>query len=136
MNELNQKVIDEMIKAQRLVRDILTFRVKNNILTPTQFQALIFLKNKKNAQMKDIADYFSVTMPTATALIDKLIRESFVLKVNNPKDRRVVKINLSRLGDKLLKDALKQKSEKSGKLLSNLDFNERSTLFNLLVKLS
>lgn len=136
MNELNRKVVDIMIKLQKQIKEVCTFEIKKNLLTITQFQALLFIKGKRNVQMKDIANYFSVTMPTATSLIDKLIRENLVLRKNDSKDRRITNVSLTKLGEKLLKDAVKQKTNRSSKLLSNLNFKEKSDLFSLLSKIA
>ena len=41
--------------------------------------------------MGDIASHFSTSMPTATALIDKLIAAKYVKRENDAKDRRIVR---------------------------------------------
>jgi DNA-binding MarR family transcriptional regulator len=71
-------------------------------------------------------------MPTATALIDKLISAKLVTRENDAKDRRIVKIIMTKLGDKFLQHAIKHRSEKMNKLLSYLPKQDKLDLLRIL----
>lgn len=82
--------------------------------------------------MGDISAHFSTTMPTATALVDKLITAKLVQRENDAKDRRIVKINLTKSGEKLLIEVKKQRSTKMKKLLSYLSKQDKLELLRIL----
>jgi DNA-binding MarR family transcriptional regulator len=97
-----------------------------------QCEAMMCIKKHKNSHMGDIAQHFSTTMPTATALIDKLIGAKYVKRENDPTDRRVVRVNLTNSGEKLLDEAMKHKTEKMNKLLSYLPEQDKLNLLRIL----
>ena len=82
--------------------------------------------------MGDIASHFSTTMPTATALVDKLIAAKLVIRENDAKDRRIVKISLTKAGEKLLTEVKKQRANKMKKLLSYLSKQDKLELLRIL----
>jgi DNA-binding MarR family transcriptional regulator len=82
--------------------------------------------------MGDIANHFATTMPTATALVDKLITAKLVKRENDIKDRRIVKINLTKQGEKLLTQVKKQRASKMKKLLSYLSKQDKLDLLRIL----
>jgi DNA-binding MarR family transcriptional regulator len=75
-------------------------------------------------------------MPTATALVDKLIAAKLVKRENDVKDRRIVKIFMTKLGDKFLHQVIKRKSEKMGKVLSYLSKQDKLELLRILSVIS
>ena len=101
-----------------------------------QCEAMLCIKKHKNTHMGDIAEHFSTSMPTATALIDKLIGAKFVTRENDPTDRRVVRINLTKSGEKLLIELTKHKKEKMSKLLSYLPESDKLELLRILSTLA
>jgi DNA-binding MarR family transcriptional regulator len=86
--------------------------------------------------MRDIAKCFSITMPSATALIDKLIEMKFVFRKNDETDRRIVKISLTKQGEKLLEEAMKQRMDKINKFLVSLSKKDKEDLLRILQKIT
>jgi len=44
-----------------------------NNLTIIKLHVLIFIKEDKNCQLNDVAQAFSITLPTANSLVEKLV---------------------------------------------------------------
>ena len=97
-----------------------------------QCQALECIKRKAGTHMGDIASHFATTMPTATALVDKLITAKLVKRENDIKDRRIIRISLTKPGEKLLVEVRKQSANKMKKLLSYLPKQDKLELLRVL----
>jgi len=133
-DELNNQIVETMFMVFRSMKDTMCFSSKSSHLTMIQLEALIFLSKNNDAQMKDFADYFSITMPTATSLVDKLIAIKLAERKNYSKDRRIVKISITRAGKKLLDEAMKQRENKINKMLTFLSKNDKKDLLRILSK--
>lgn len=131
-NEVNEQIIETLFKIARNLKGSMHGDFEHSHLTMLQCQALECVKKKKNAHMADIAEHFATTMPTATALIDKLIAAKLVKRENDVKDRRIVKIFMTKLGDRFLHQVIKRKSEKMGKVLSYLSEQDKLELLRIL----
>jgi MarR family transcriptional regulator, organic hydroperoxide resistance regulator len=130
--EVNNQVIDTMFKVFRAMKNTMSFSSKSSHLTMIQFEALLCIKKCKAIQMHDIAKKFDITMPTGTSLIDKLIAMKFVSRTKDEKDRRIVNISLTKEGEKLLQEAMKQRANKINKLLSYLSNSDKLELHRIL----
>ena len=76
--------------------DIFLDYSKNEIL------ALLFLYQKKNANMTEIAEYIMAPLNTATGVIGRLEKKLMVEIVRSAEDRRIVLITLTTLADKVI----------------------------------
>jgi MarR family transcriptional regulator, organic hydroperoxide resistance regulator len=135
-DEINTEIVEALFKIARNFKGKIHEDTENSHLTMLQCQALECIKKKKDVHMQDIAKHFSTSMPTATSLIDKLITAKLVKRENDSKDRRIVKIFLTKLGDKFLQYAVKRKSEKMNKLLSYLPAKDKKELLRILKTLA
>jgi DNA-binding MarR family transcriptional regulator len=134
--EINNRVSAAFFRVLKNMRDVMSFESKTSSLTMIQLNALIFVKKNREVQMKDLAKRFSVTMPTATSLVDKLIASGYLSRKTYPKDRRVVKIQINRTGQKLLDEAIRQRSSKIDGLLSSLSREDKGELLRILEKIT
>ena len=131
-DEINDRILETMFRFFKSMKPTMSFHSKTSNLTMVQFEALIFLKHNKDAQMKDISEYFSITMPSATSLMDKLIEMGYAQRKNDIKDRRIVKINLTNHGEKLFQEAMKQRETKINILLSSLSLKDKQDMLRIL----
>ena len=72
-DEINDKILEAMFKLVRDFKGSMSDNFEHSHLTMLQCQALECIKKKAGTHMGDIAGHFATTMPTATALVDKLI---------------------------------------------------------------
>ena len=131
-DEINEQILETLFKIARNFKGGMHGDFEHSHLTMLQCQALECVKKQTGAHMGDIASHFSTSMPTATALIDKLIAAKLVKRENDAKDRRIVKIFMTKLGDKFLHQVVKRKSEKMGKVLSYLSKPDKLELLRIL----
>ncbi len=82
--QLNSKVFssDEMIKCAPL--------------PPSHVKVIFYLINNGSSSISDIAHNLGISKPNMTPLIDKLIKEGLVCRQEDPNDRRIVRIELTK----------------------------------------
>ncbi|MEW5853732.1 MAG: MarR family transcriptional regulator [Myxococcota bacterium] len=71
-------------------------------LTLTQLKVLGLLKVRQPMTVTAVAQTLKVTLPTASARVDRLVREGLVVRKENPEDRRQLQLRLSDRGENLL----------------------------------
>ena len=136
MPKNNSKLIEEIFTLSRIFKENLSFSKETFHLTLLQLQALIFIKQTKKTQMGDIAKKFGIEMPSATAIVDNLVKENLILRSDNPDDRRAVIISLSAKGKKMLTDAIHEREKKMEKMLSFLSIKDKKDLLRVTKKIN
>ncbi len=101
-----------------------------------QFETLRYVKERGRPLMRDVAEYFRITPPAATLLVDCLVREKFVKRIFDKKDRRAVRLALTRAGREYLIRGTGVYVTRWKKLFSMLTPDERAKLIVILKKIS
>jgi len=104
-------------------------------LTIEQLQALIFICENKSVRMNDLAKFLGISAATATALINRLITNGWIIREEGVKDRRVVNISLQIDGKAKLRKILSHKMQALNAALDTLNKNEKEHFFKTLKKL-
>ncbi len=99
-----------------------------------QYKTLQHIKEKKPL-MKEIADFWGITPPSATSLMDKLIESEMIKRVPDNKDRRIVRIVITKKGEKHLKKGEAEITRKLKEKLKLLSCSEQENLVEILSKL-
>ena len=71
-------------------------------LTVAQLRVLLVLQSSGASRMSDIASILDVALPTATGIVDKLVKKDLVIRETDPQDRRLVICRLSNTGQDLI----------------------------------
>ena len=71
-------------------------------LTLAQLRVLLVLRARGPSRMSDIAAILGITLPTATGIVDNLVRKELALRETDPQDRRRVICQLSPQGQELI----------------------------------
>ncbi|MBT4918454.1 MAG: MarR family transcriptional regulator [Flavobacteriaceae bacterium] len=102
-------------------------------ISPQQFNILRILRGSGAAiSVKTIKDRMLERAPNATRLMDKLCAKNLINRIDCPEDRRIVHIEITKEGLKLLK---KIDSEFKEDLMHNLSNEEAIQLSDLLDKI-
>lgn len=78
-------------------------------ITLPQLGALEYLSDRRESPMNELARHLGVTRPAATGLADRLIAQGLVSRQGDRSDRRVVRINLTPKGRRVLDNIWNQK---------------------------
>jgi DNA-binding MarR family transcriptional regulator len=90
---------------------------------------------KDNPSMKDVADMLRIQGSSATVMIDRLVLNGELVRVEDKDDRRVVRIGITPAGKKILKSGMKDSIAGMDKLLAVLDERERAAFDKLITKI-
>jgi DNA-binding MarR family transcriptional regulator len=71
-------------------------------LSVAQLRVLLVLQSQGPSRMSSIASVIGVALPTATGVLDNLVRKGLAIRENDPQDRRLVICKLSSQGQNLI----------------------------------
>ena len=77
------------------------------LLSVPQFRALAFLRRNPGACLFAVADHLGVSRPTASTIIDRLVRRGLVTRTVDPRERRRISLRLTGPGSRHLAVARK-----------------------------
>ncbi|HLO14205.1 MAG TPA: MarR family transcriptional regulator [Anaerolineales bacterium] len=100
------------------------------------FRILILLsQNAEPLTMSELSSELDVPMSTATRIVDGLVRGGMAERVNDPNDRRVVRVGMSKNGRELHEAGMAYNKQRIAKLLKDFTAEEQAQLLNLMNKL-
>ncbi len=78
-------------------------------ITIPQLSVLELLSRERNCPMNRVAEVLNVTRPAATGLLDRLIAQGLAARYGDRKDRRVIRVNLTPKGRRILANIWNEK---------------------------
>ena len=135
-NVVAVKFFEAMFKNSRLLRDKKNYSSDIMQLSILQIQTLHLLERESSMQMGEIAEHLHIELPSATSLLNKLVGLQLVKRQQDTKDRRLVRITLTKAGSDFLKKAMDEKIAQIENMLSYLSQTEQHELLRLLEKLN
>jgi DNA-binding MarR family transcriptional regulator len=103
-------------------------------ITLPQFWALYYLSLEEKCKMKKLAEHLEITPAAATGLIDRLIRQGLVVREDDHADRRVVWIELSPKGQKIIGCIQKQRIKAIIDIFGRLPAQDRVNYLRIIEK--
>jgi MarR family transcriptional regulator, 2-MHQ and catechol-resistance regulon repressor len=100
------------------------------------FETLRYIKEEGKPLMRDVARHFRITPPAATLLIDGLVKEKFLTRIVDPKDRRAVRITLTPQGKKIIARGIMHRIKELKKIFAGLTASEQAQLTAILRKIT
>ena len=85
-------------------RQLLWQRASELDLTYAQSQVLFHVADHAGCHMGDVAKAFGVTLPAVTHIVDRLEEKQFLSRADDPGDRRVYILELTRTGRALVQE--------------------------------
>ena len=108
---------------------------QNVDLTPEQFLLIDLLWNQGPLSQQELADQLQKDKNSVTKLVDAIERKGFVVRQQNPTDRRSNTIILTDLANSLKDDAKNKGISIRDKMLAGISDEELCTFLNTLNKL-
>ena len=105
-------------------------------ISKRDFSIIVFIGKTGEVIMRDISEFLNVPMSTTTGIIDKLVEKGYLTRLHSEKDRRIIKVKLSKFGKdsfELLESTLYNMGET---MLSGLNSDEQTSFINLLEKVT
>ncbi len=107
-----------------------------NPITHSQWFVLGIIENCKNASIKDISGMLGMSSSGVTQLVDGLVQSGYVVRQDDPKDRRLVQLELSLKGKKQIAILREKRIKKMEKLFDVLTDSELRTYLKLHKKIT
>jgi DNA-binding MarR family transcriptional regulator len=82
--------------------------------------------------MNALAEHLQITLSSATQLIDRLANIRYIKRIQDTKDRRIVRIQLTEIGKNELKKANKSVKQKVNKVLDKIPKTRQKSLISEL----
>jgi DNA-binding MarR family transcriptional regulator len=100
------------------------------------FRILILLAQSATPfTMSELSTELNVPMSTATRIVDWLVRGDLVERVNDPNDRRIVRVGMSKGGRELYEMGMTYNKQRITRLLRDFSSEEQEQLLKLMGKL-
>ena len=142
--ELFHRYMNLNIKLE-LPEDVALFRKKMAALRGSShsFENKAFLyriftllsHNEEPLTMGELSSELEVPLSTATRIVDGLVQAGMVERVNDPSDRRVVRVGMSENGYELYQAGMAYNRQRMAKLLNVFTAEEQEQLLKLMNKL-
>lgn len=95
-------------------------------------ETLRFIEEDGDPTMSTLAGYLKVAAPTATALVNSLVKDGIVIRQPDSHDRRYVRLALSKEGKEMLTRTSKNREKAFDKLVASLSATDRTHLRRIL----
>lgn len=98
-------------------------------MSTSQMKSLMCIIENEKLSSKKLADMLDVTPANVTGVIDKLIEQGLVSRSESAQDRRVVFLEATEAGKKLIENLEQHASEQSSRMLSAMSEDELEHLY-------
>lgn len=102
-------------------------------MTLPQFILLDILARHGESKMSDLAHYMNVTTAAITGTADRLVRDGYIVRVSDPKDRRIVKVKLTTKGINIVQRCNDQKKKMMMDMFGVISQEERDEYLKILM---
>ncbi|MEC2077935.1 MarR family transcriptional regulator [Metabacillus fastidiosus] len=132
-DELISDVTQSFFEIGRTINQLL-FQSEQFQLTPAQFFILNQLNKRKEMTVSHVGELLGLTSGATTIAINRLEDAKLVYRVRNTSDRRVVLLQLTEEGHKLLQLCLEERNKVAMEVFEQFSTDEISDLRVMLLK--
>ena len=132
IDELTREISVMVPKLMKGARS--SFLAKSNIST-AQMIMLVSIHDHGQCKLKTLAKERGISPPTATGLIDRLLKAGYVKRGSDPEDRRVVIVSLTKKGENAVQDFLSTVRKRWKNILIHLTSKEQHQYLNIVKKI-
>ena len=104
-------------------------------VTLPQLFVLQFLHDGGETKMTDLAHFMNVSTAAMTGIVERLVRDGYVVRAPDSQDRRIIKIRLTSRGASLIKVINEQKRQMIVKVFGKVSERDRSDYLRILIKI-
>jgi len=132
---IEDQILTSIFNLMRIARKRIASHINTFDLTMLQIETLFFLNTESQSTMAEIAQQLQISKPTATIHLERLVQLGLATRKNQSDDRRLVMIELTPKGKKLLASKLKARKVHTKKLLNCLSEKEKETILKIFTRL-
>lgn len=105
------------------------------VITPPQVWVLRQLTRQPECSMRELAEFMKMGLSSVTGMVDRLVRQGLANRRRTEQDRRVVFVDITAKGRRILKEILGQHHQTILDLFESLTAEERFAYLCILEKL-
>jgi DNA-binding MarR family transcriptional regulator len=134
----HETVVDAFVTASRVLVAMAARSLADagEEVTLTQYRSLVVLASRGPQGVASLAEAVAVTPPTASRLVDRLLRKGLVIRRTDRHDRRQVRIALTAAGRQLVDVVTEHRRREITTLLQSVPDHEQRAMAEGLVKLA
>jgi len=131
-----EKLISQMFTMRRLFIDRLECSaVEKNQISVLHIEVLQLVADLPMLPMRHVAEHFCITPPSATSLVDGMVRDGLLKRAIDSRDRRVIRLVITPAGRRQLKQGQKAMEIRVRDFLSALSEPEVRKMTAIIEKL-
>jgi DNA-binding MarR family transcriptional regulator len=131
-NHSQDTLAEHIFSLGRLIRERLS---TDTSCAPLLHLATLQFISDRQPRMREVAEYLRITPPSATSLMNALAQSGQIKRINDPEDRRTVRLAITARGQRSLDDGMRQKRSAIESIITRLNEKERDDLKKILAKL-
>ena len=135
MNQVDQIANEISIIVPKLIRTMRTGLPATAEVSPAQLVMLLAISEKGVCRATDLTKEIKVSAPTITGLIDRLMREKYLIRIPDINDRRAINIKLTPKGQSLVNEFLFHIRSRWKSILVHLKPEERLSFLSSLKRI-
>jgi DNA-binding MarR family transcriptional regulator len=136
---VNEQTVADLEKALRHISGIIKQKGREILndfaITPPQFVALQWLMENGDLTIGELSNKMYLACSTTTDLVDRMEKNLLVIRIKDPKDRRVVRIHLLQEGERIIEEVIQKRQNYLRDMLVNFKEEELTSLEKSLIKL-
>ncbi|MFB9178889.1 MarR family winged helix-turn-helix transcriptional regulator [Dactylosporangium sucinum] len=125
--------------AEQRMRSLVAYDRTNPIfsvnLTMQQLKVLLLVSRQEGIGGQELSRLLGVTLATLSGIVDRLVGQGLVTRVEDTHDRRIRRIHLSPAGHKLLDELMDSGNRAQRRLLDRLDDETLEMLETVLARI-
>ena len=131
------RLVDLTFNVARLLRRrmVEASRSEDQVKNWLQVHALFVIAEREGITMKQLADVLMITAPTATTFIGRLVRMRCVVRVADPNNRKLVRLKITVMGKRLLKQHKARRMAVLRSILSHVPAKDQRELARIFSQL-
>lgn len=135
--DISNRMVSLMFSISRSLRKKSKICAPNDpVVSMAHVETMRFINENENTTMKEVADYLGVAPPTATTIINNLVKMGLITRKENEDDRRLIHLSASEAAKKLISERSLIIKDALDKTLAVLDDEEKKSLIKILEKIS
>jgi DNA-binding MarR family transcriptional regulator len=104
-------------------------------LSKHELFTLMLVERKGEISMSRIAEYVNVSMSTATGIVDRLVKNGFLVRNRTETDRRIVMISLTKKAEKVIEEIKSIGTRYISLVGDALTAEERAFIYSIFMKI-
>jgi DNA-binding MarR family transcriptional regulator len=133
----SEQLLNNMIQLGKFISGHTQESFEEKTATMLQFSALHFIKEQPKSTVSDLATQLKLSKSSATQLVERLEKSENIKKIEDRKDKRIIRLKISLKGEEEFKNLRKKKMEKIDALFSKMpksDIKELIRIQNTLIR--